>query len=134
MWKYNKKWNPGFLSLFLKDLEFILSFQRTTIHFLDIICQYKRRNEIFEKLCELLKNRPRPLPVKSLRMEVFDRQDVIQVVLFLKSGELQKIEVVNAGDKEYALDLNGIGELDQWKLAMEIDNHSFLIMAPEAYF
>lgn len=139
--KYRKtsgKFKMDYCSSFFKDLFYILNHQKSRIFNLEIDFDFEKKSENFEfskKLEAILASRLRPLPVKFLRITVFDEDDVISILKNLEPGKLEIIQILNSKNQEFGvLNFQEIRNLEQWKKAKEFEFRGFLGAEPIGNF
>ncbi|CAL2047438.1 unnamed protein product [Caenorhabditis brenneri] len=71
---------------------------------------------IFSSLESTLKNRPRPLAVKEFLAVGYEKSHVLQILPLFESKTLEKISIL----RMISPDLEGLSELEQWKMAKNL--------------
>lgn len=69
--------------------------------------------QLLASLESILKNRPRPLPVKKFHTSVSEKAHVLQILPFFEPKTMEKISIPRVA----LWDLEGLSELEQWKMA-----------------
>lgn len=133
--------NEDFKNVFLRELDTILQFQKTTLKRIEWKWEncggFTERNredreveikQFLESLEKLLKSHQHP--VKELILNAQNLEEIMSVLPFINTRKLEKITVFNSFGNRNTLNFDDVVKLDQWKQAKEIAISSLYIVAP----
>ncbi|UMM26377.1 hypothetical protein L5515_010111 [Caenorhabditis briggsae] len=116
-----------------KDVETILNLVKSKLKSLWIVLKEPSENSNFSKLFkDFLTSRKSSISVEHFKMVINQEEDVLEILPFLNPKFLKSIEVSNVNYKEGEdvtdrMDINRIGDLEQWKSAEELKIAGFMI-------
>ncbi|EGT59126.1 hypothetical protein CAEBREN_13025 [Caenorhabditis brenneri] len=133
--------NEDFKNVFLRELDKILQFQKTTLKCFEWKWEdcggFTERNreermeeikQFLENLETLLKNHQHP--VEELILNAQNLEEIMSVLPFINPRKLRKITIFNSFGNRNTLNFDDVVKLNQWKNANEVAISSLYLVAP----
>uniref|UniRef100_A0A1I7UWI9 F-box domain-containing protein n=1 Tax=Caenorhabditis tropicalis TaxID=1561998 RepID=A0A1I7UWI9_9PELO len=89
------------------------------------------KSKIMERFEQNLKNRLRPLQVRTIDYGIINQKEMMTIFPFICTETLEKIVIGNSeGLGQKHLDINKIVKLEQWKKAKKVQFNEFFVSEP----
>uniref|UniRef100_A0A1I7UWJ0 F-box domain-containing protein n=1 Tax=Caenorhabditis tropicalis TaxID=1561998 RepID=A0A1I7UWJ0_9PELO len=137
------KEEESFVDIFWEDIKIILKHQKTILKQFSLVFEhyeYKFEKkeyltmfcaEIMERFEQNLKNRLRPLQVRTIDYGIINQKEMMTIFPFICTETLEKIVIGNSeGLGQKHLDINKIVKLEQWKKAKKVQFNEFFVSEP----